>query len=85
MTQLTIRDVPEEIAIELKGEAEEEGRSVNAVARAALMEHVERRRRARRFEESLAIMDAHRNAIRERLGHNLDDSTPLIREDRDSR
>ena len=85
MAQLTVRDVPEDVAAALKAEAEERGVSVSRVLREALADRAARQVRIKDALERLRIVDEHRDAIRARLGHDLDDSTLLIREDRDSR
>ena len=83
MKQLTVRDVPEEVVRELREEAAEYGQSLNAVLRSALAERADRRRRRRDMPDVLARMQALRQQIVERVGHELPDSTPLVREDRE--
>ena len=81
--QLTIRDVPDEVVKELRAEAQEHGQSLNSVVRFALLEYVEGRRRRQRLAEGLAEMDALRERIRREHGGDLEDSVPLLREDRE--
>ena len=83
MSQLTVRDVPPDILEELRAEARERGRSLNAQVRAALAEHVARRQRQRRLRAAIPSVDALRERIARRLGHDVSDSTELIREDRE--
>ncbi len=83
MKQLTLRDIPEEVVQALREEAAERGQSMNAVARSALAEHVERRRWSQRLRERLPVMDALRNRIARRHGRELDDSAALVRADRE--
>ncbi len=81
--QLTVRDVPDEIVRALREESLSEHRSMNAVVRAALTEHVERRHRRANLEAYLPEMDRLRRRVADRLGGDLESSADLIREDRD--
>ncbi len=83
VTQLTVRDVPDDVVQALREEAQAERRSMNAVARAALAEHVQRRARRAGLTAYLPEMDRLRRRVAERLGSELNDSAELIREDRD--
>ncbi|MCY4456190.1 MAG: ribbon-helix-helix protein, CopG family [Chloroflexi bacterium] len=83
MSQLTVRNVPEDVIETLREEAAEDGTSVNAVVRVALQEHVEKRRWQKRAQDVIPEMDALRARIEKRHGGLLDESWPLIREDRD--
>jgi plasmid stability protein len=83
VTQLTVRDVPDEIVHALREESRAEHRSINAVVRAALTEHVERRRRRANLEAYLPEMDRLRRRVADRLGGELESSADLIREDRE--
>lgn len=83
MPQLTVRNVPEEVVEALREEASQGGISINAVARAALQEHVERLEWRLRVQRVIPEMDALRARIAERHGGLLEESWPLIREDRD--
>ena len=83
MQQLTVRNVPNDVMEALREEAAEGGRSVNGVARSALEEHIERRRSRMLLEDRVRAMDALRTRIAERAGGPLDESVPLIREDRE--
>ncbi len=78
MTQLTIRDVPENVARALRAEAKESGQSLNTVARAALREHVEQRGLVHR----ISAMRELRDDIRRSVGDELSESVHLIAEDR---
>lgn len=81
--QLTVRDVPEDVIRVLRKRAKESGRSMNAVARAALEEYAEREAWQERLRDQLPKMDELRERIRPAHGGDLSDSTDLIREDRD--
>ena len=83
MQQLTVRNVPDDVMEALREEAAAGGRSVNGVARSALQEHIERRRSMMRLSARLPAIDALRARIAERAGGPLDESVPLIREDRE--
>lgn len=83
MQQLTVRNVPDDVMRALREEASETGRSLSVVARTALQEHVERRRAGQRLADRAQAMDALRARIAERTGGVLDDSVPLIRQDRE--
>lgn len=81
--QLTVRDVPEDVIRALRKRAKESGRSMNAIARAALEEYAKREAWQERLREQLPKIDALREEIRQAHGGDLSDSTELIREDRD--
>ena len=81
MKQITVRDVPDGLERALRDEAGEVGQSMNAVARAALQEHVEQRRSRMRLERSLPAMDALRARIATRAGGEVEESVALIRAD----
>ena len=83
MKQLTVREVPEDVVRVLREEAAEYGHSLNTVVRTALVEHAERRRRAKRTPDLIADMAALRERIRQEAGGELEDSSSLIREDRE--
>ena len=78
MTQLTIRNVPDEVARALREEAKQSGRSLNTVAREALEQHVDQRSATHR----VAAMNELREDIRRAVGGELSDSAGLIAEDR---
>jgi plasmid stability protein len=84
MAQLTIRDVPEDVVNDLHDQAAELHTSLNAVARAALLEHVELRRKQRRLATLLpSLEELHRAILEDRGNAPLpSDSTEFIREDR---
>lgn len=82
MTQLTVRNLPEETIEDLRREAKDKGRSLNAIVREAIEEHIEQRRRQERYAAALPRLDAISERIRRRVG-TLPDSTESIREDRD--
>jgi hypothetical protein len=81
--QLTVRDVPDAVVLALRAEARDDRRSLNAVVRAALAEHVERRQRRARLGAYLPEMDRLRRRVADRIGHELEGSADLIREDRE--
>ena len=83
MSQLTVRSVPEDVIAALREEAAEGGTSVNAVVRVALQKHVEQRQWQKRVQDVIPEMNALRARIEERHGGLLDESWPIIREDRD--
>lgn len=76
MTDFLIRDIDPHVLEQLKSRAERNGRSLQAEIKQTLKNSVRLNK-----EESLALLEQ----IRDRLPHFDDDSTPLIREDRDSR
>lgn len=77
MANLTIKELPEKIHAELKRAARAEGRSLNSYVLSLLEMSVGERSRRR-------LMCAGREAFREFLAGlpRLDDSTPILREDR---
>lgn len=83
MPQLTIRNVPDDVIEALRADASDSGRSMSAVARDALREHAQRRQWRERAREAIPRMAARRAEIEERNGGPLEESWPLIREDRD--
>ena len=83
MPQLTVRNVPEDVIEAIREEAAEGGTSMNAVIRMALQKHVEQRQWQKRAQDIIPEMDALRARIEKRHGGLLDESWPLIREDRD--
>ncbi|MPZ15306.1 MAG: hypothetical protein GEU73_12925 [Chloroflexi bacterium] len=83
MKQLTVRDVPEAVVRVLREEAKERGQSVNSVARSALSEHATRHRWRRQLADHILAMDALRARIARRREGDLEESAPLIREDRE--
>ena len=82
MVQVTVRNVPEDVIATLKGEAEEDGVSLNAVLRTALVERAEQWRRIARMRRAVPRLDALRRRVAEEQGA-FADSTPFIREDRE--
>jgi plasmid stability protein len=83
MSQLTIRGVSEQDIERLREEAAERGCSINAIVREALAEHLERERHRRDQRDVIADLRRFREEVRQRRGRDFDDSTPLIRADRD--
>ena len=81
--QLTVRDVPADVVEALREEAASHGQSINAIVRDALSEHVRRRRQQRQLAEGLHAMQELRERIARSHGGDLDDSVPLLREDRE--
>lgn len=80
MVDILVRNVDEATAAQLKKKAKAAGKSVNDIARAALDAAARPSK-----EEAWAEADRIRAKIRARVGHDLPDSTPGIREDRDRR
>jgi antitoxin FitA len=80
MVDILVRNVDEATAKELKKKARAAGKSVNDIARDALRAAAHPSR-----EEIWAEADRMRAKIRARLGRDLEDSTALIRHDRDTR
>lgn len=75
MTDFLIRDIDPHVLEQLKARAERGGRSLQAEIKQTLRNSVRLNK-----EESLALLEQ----MRDRLPHFDDDSTPLIREFRDS-
>jgi len=75
-----VRNVADATAARLKQKAKAAGKSVNDIIREALDAAAKPSK-----EEVWAEADRIRAKIRARLGHDLPDSTPGIREDRDNR
>jgi antitoxin FitA len=80
MVDILVRNVDETVAAQLKKKAKAAGKSVNDLAREALTAAAKPSK-----EEAWAEVDRIRAKIRARVGHELPDSTPGIREDRDTR
>jgi antitoxin FitA len=80
MVDILVRNVDETVAAQLKKKAKAAGKSVNDLAREALTAAAKLSK-----EEAWAEVDRIRAKIRARVGHELPDSTPGIREDRDTR
>lgn len=76
MTDFLIRDIDQHVLDQLRSRAEQHGRSLQAEIKQTLKKSVRLSK-----EESLELLER----MRDRLPHFDDDSTPLIREDRDSR
>ena len=76
MTDFLIRNIEPVLLEKLRSRAEAHGRSLQAE-----IHHILRRSVRLSREESIALLEQ----LRDRLPHFDDDSTPLIREDRDSR
>jgi plasmid stability protein len=83
MSQMTLRDIPEDVVDALREEAAERGQSMNAIVRSVLEAHVQEERRRREMEDAMRAADALRKRIEERHGGLLSESWPLIREDRE--
>lgn len=80
MGDLLVRNVAEATKAALKKKAKAAGKSVNDLAREVLDAA------ARPSKEEIWVeADRIRAKIRARVGHDLPDSTPGIREDRDTR
>ena len=83
MAQITVRNVPDDVMEALRDEAAEKSTSMNALVRAALQELAEQRQWRKRTQDAIPRMNELQARIRERHGGLLDESWPLIREDRD--
>jgi antitoxin FitA len=80
MVDILVRNIDDDAAALLKKKAKAAGKSLNEFAREALHAIAKPSK-----EEVWAEADRIRARIRGRLGHDLPDSTPGIREDRDNR
>jgi plasmid stability protein len=80
MVDILVRNVDDGAAAQLKEKAKAAGKSVNDLAREALHAAAKPSK-----EEAWATLDRIRTKIRARVGRDLPDSTPGIREDRDNR
>jgi plasmid stability protein len=80
MVDILVRNVADATAARLKQKAKAAGKSVNDIAREALDSAASPSK-----QEVWAEADRIRAKIRARVGHELPDSTPGIREDRDKR
>lgn len=78
MANLSVKDVPEPVYRQLKEAAQAEGRSLNSYLVSLLTADAEERNRRKRMREN-------RNDFRRFVESlpRMDDSTPLIREDRE--
>ncbi len=83
MSQLTVRDVPDDVMDVLRKAATRRGLSLNATVKAMLTEQAAEERRRELAEASVARIKALRERIREEHGGDFEESWPLIREDRD--
>ena len=80
MADILVRNIDAAIVAQLKKKAKDAGKSVNDLAREAL-----RAAALPSKAEIWAEADRLRESIRRRVGHELPNSTPGIREDRDTR
>jgi plasmid stability protein len=80
MVDILIRNVDDNTAKRLKSKAKAAGKSLNELAREVLHNAAKPTK-----EEAWAEADRLRAKIRARLDRDLPDSTPGIREDRDTR
>jgi plasmid stability protein len=80
MVDILVRNVDGDTAKRLKSKAKAAGKSLNELAREALDNAAKPTK-----EEAWAEADRIRAKIRARLGRDVADSTPGIREDRDTR
>jgi plasmid stability protein len=80
MVDILVRNVADETAKRLKDKAKAAGTSLNELAREALNNAAKPTK-----QEAWAEADRIRAKIRARLGRDLPDSTPGIRDDRDKR
>lgn len=79
MANILVRNVDDAAMARLKKKAKIAGKSLNEVARQALLAAAKPSR-----EEIWAEADRLRERIRKRIGHDLSDSTADIRADRDN-
>lgn len=83
MTQLTVRDLSQDVLDVLRAEAEGRHTSLNAILCAALEEYADRRRRLRVMQRLLPRMDAlSEEILSARGGVPTTGSASLLREDR---
>ena len=80
MVDILVRNVADATAARLKQKAKAAGKSVNDIAREALDSAARPSK-----DEIWAEADRMRAKTRAKVGHDLPDSTPGIREDRDNR
>jgi plasmid stability protein len=80
MVDILVRNVDDETAKRLKSKAKAAGTSLNELAREALNNAAKPSK-----EEAWAEADRLRAKLRARHGRDLPDSTPGIRQDRDTR
>ena len=80
MVDILVRNVDGDTAKRLKNKAKAAGKSVSEIAREALIAAAKPGK-----QDAWAEADRIRAKIRARLGRDLPDSTPGIREDRDTR
>jgi len=78
MANLTVKDIPEDVYSQLKAEARSEGRSLNRYIVALLKASTEERDRRKMMRQGRAEFRAFLASL-----PKMEDSTPLIREDRD--
>ena len=74
---------PDDVMQALRDEAMESGQSVNVVVRSALREHTDRRGARLRLQRLIPTLEELRERIAEEAGGVLEESAPLIREDRE--
>jgi antitoxin FitA len=79
MQNLHVRGVDNDAVVRLKKKAKAAGKSLNEIAREALVAAAKPSK-----QEAWAEADRIRARIRARLGHDLNDSTADIRADRDN-
>ena len=78
MASLTVKDLPDVVYSELKDAARFEGRSLNGYVVELLKASIEERNRRKLMREGRAEFRAYLASL-----PKMEDSTPLIREDRD--
>jgi len=83
VTDLTIRDVPDDVVEALRAEGGEAGISFTAFVRTVLRHSAERGGWRRKLRAGVSGMRALREEIAEHTGGGLSDSVDVIREDRD--
>jgi len=84
VSQLTVRDVPENVLADLRDEAADRHTSLNAILCAALEDYAGRRRRLRMMRELLPAMEALSHEIlAAHRGVLTSESASLLREDRE--
>lgn len=83
MAQLSVRAVSDEVLAGLRQAAADQHTSLNGIARVALEDYIQRRRRQRTLKSLLPAFDALQRQILARRGKPLDaDSAELLAEDR---
>ncbi len=83
MAQILVRNLEEKIVTRLKARARKKGRSLQSEVKEILEQSA--RQDILDMQSARRLADAIRNGIEKRIGGKLDDSTLIIRKDRDWR